>query len=49
MPLAAFTTLACLGGGSGTPPEWMRLGDEVEIRTPEEEGDGGAIVSLGEP
>ena len=42
MPLAAFTTLACLGGGSGTPPEWMRLGDEVEIKSPEEEGDGGA-------
>lgn len=47
MPLAAFTTLACLGGGSGTPPEWMRLGNEVEIKTPEEEGDGGAIVSIG--
>ena len=47
MPLAAFTTLACLGGGSGTPPEWMRLGDEVAIKTPEEEGDGGAIVSIG--
>ena len=47
MPLAAFTTLACLGGGSGTPPEWMRVGDEVAIKTPEEEGDGGMIVSLG--
>ena len=47
MPLAAFTTLACLGGGSGTPPEWMRVGDEVTIKTPEEEGDGGMIVSLG--
>ncbi len=47
MPLAAFTTLACLGGGSGTPPEWMRTGDEVEIKTPEEEGDGGKIVSIG--
>ncbi len=47
MPLAAFTTLACLGGGSGTPPEWMRIGDEVAIKTPEEEGDGGAIVSIG--
>jgi len=47
MPLAAFTTLACLGGGSGTPPEWMRTGDETEIKTPEEEGDGGAIVSIG--
>jgi len=47
MPLAAFTTLACLGGGSGTPPEWMRIGDEVAIKTAEEEGDGGAIVSIG--
>jgi len=47
MPLAAFTTLACLGGGSGTPPEWMRLGNETEIKTPEEEGDGGAIVAVG--
>jgi len=26
MPMAAFTTLAVLGGGSGTPPEWMVLG-----------------------
>ena len=25
----------------------MRLGNEVEIKTPEEEGDGGAIVSIG--
>ena len=47
MPLAAFTTLACLGGGSGTPPEWMRVGDEVEIKSPDQEGDGGAIVSVG--
>jgi hypothetical protein len=47
MPLAAFTTLACLGGGSGTPPEWMRLGDETEIKSPEQEGDGGALVSAG--
>ena len=29
------------------PPEWMRLGDEVEIKSPEQEGDGGAIVSAG--
>ena len=47
MPLAAFTTLACLGGGSGTPPEWMRIGDETEIKSPEQEGDGGALVSAG--
>jgi hypothetical protein len=47
MPLAAFTTLACLGGGSGTPPEWMRIGNEVEIKSPEQEGDGGFIVSAG--
>ena len=45
MPLAAFTTLACLGGGSGAPPEWMRIGDEAEIKSPEQEGDGGALVS----
>lgn len=24
MPMAAFTTLAVLGGGSASPPEWMR-------------------------
>ena len=47
MPLAAFTTLACLGGGSGTPPAWMRIGDEAEIKSPEQEGDGGALVSAG--
>ena len=45
MPLAAFTTLACLGGGSGAPPDWMRIGDEAEIKSPEQEGDGGALVS----
>ena len=37
MPLAAFTTLACLGGGSGSPPAWMRIGNEIEIKTPEQE------------
>jgi hypothetical protein len=47
MPLAAFTTLAVLGGGSGKPPEWMRLGDEAEIKTKEEEGDGGVLVKSG--
>jgi len=47
MPLAAFTTLACLGGGSGSPPAWMRIGNEIEIKTPEQEGDGGAPVSIG--
>ena len=30
MPLAAFTTLAALGGGSGPPPKWMDKGDEKE-------------------
>ena len=24
MPMAAFTTLAVLGGGAGEPPSWMR-------------------------
>ena len=47
MPLAAFTTLAVLGGGSGTPPEWMRIGDEEQIKTAEEEGDGGALATSG--
>tara|TARA_B100000482_G_scaffold115747_1_gene83556 strand:+ start:72 stop:629 length:558 start_codon:yes stop_codon:yes gene_type:complete len=47
MPLAAFTTLAVLGGGSSTPPEWMRIGDEIPIKTVEEEGDGGAFVASG--
>ena len=47
MPLAAFTTLAVLGGGSGAPPEWMRIGDEEPIKTAEEEGDGGALVTSG--
>jgi len=28
MPMAAFTTLAVLGGCSGKPPEWMRMGNE---------------------
>ncbi len=46
MPLAAFTTLACLGGGSGTPPEWMRIGDELEIKSPDEEKPG-IIVTAG--
>jgi len=46
MPLAAFTTLACLGGGSGTPPEWMRIGDEIEIKSPDEEKPG-IIVTAG--
>ncbi len=46
MPLAAFTTLACLGGGSGTPPEWMRVGDEIEIKSPDEEKPG-IIVTAG--
>ena len=26
MPIAAFTTLAVLGGGAGEPPAWMRPG-----------------------
>ena len=46
MPLAAFTTLACLGGGSGTPPDWMRVGDEIDIKSPEEERPG-LIVTAG--
>ena len=33
MPMAAFTTLAVLGGGSGAPPAWMQPG------SPKDEGD----------
>ena len=29
MPMAAFTTLAVLGGGAGEPPVWMRPGTGV--------------------
>ena len=47
MPLAAFTTLAVLGGGSGKPPDWMRTGNEKPIKTSEEEGDGGMLVKSG--
>ncbi len=32
MPLAAFTTLAVLGGGSGSPPEWLKQKDDVVSR-----------------
>jgi hypothetical protein len=34
MPMAAFTTLAVLGGGAGSPPEWMRgiESDEDEVQ-----------------
>ena len=28
MPMAAFTTLAVLGGGAGTPPAWMKPGSK---------------------
>ena len=28
MPMAAFTTLAVLGGGAGEPPSWMRPGEK---------------------
>jgi hypothetical protein len=47
MPIAAFTTLAVLGGGSGKPPEWMRIGDEPELKTKAEEGDGGVLYKGG--
>ena len=32
MPLAAFTTLAVLGGGSGSPPEWLKPKEDVVSR-----------------
>ena len=30
MPMAAFTTLAVLGGGAGAPPSWLRPGSPTE-------------------
>lgn len=37
MPMAAFTTLAVLGGCSGEPPEWLRMGDEPSFEESDEE------------
>ena len=37
MPISAFTTLAVLGGSTGTPPQWMRRGKEAPTISTEEE------------
>ena len=37
MPLAAFTTLAVLGGGAGEPPAWMRPGEGKPVADETEE------------
>jgi len=44
MPMAAFTTLAVLGGCSGRPPEWMRMGNEPIIEKAEDENDKPAFL-----
>ena len=44
MPMAAFTTLAVLGGCSGEPPEWMRIGNELTIEQASEENDKPAFL-----
>jgi len=44
MPMAAFTTLAVLGGCSGEPPEWMRMGSEPLIEETDEENDKPAFL-----
>jgi hypothetical protein len=44
MPMAAFTTLAVLGGCSGEPPEWMRMGNEPIIEEAGEERDKPAFL-----
>ena len=36
MPLAAFTTLSVLGGGSGDPPDWMVEQHEDDGNTAED-------------
>lgn len=45
MPMAAFTTLAVLGGGSGSPPEWMRAPDLDEAEDLEQTSDTGSLVN----
>jgi len=44
MPMAAFTTLAVLGGCSGKPPEWMRMGNEPILEQAGGESDKPAFL-----
>ena len=39
MPMAAFTTLAVLGGGAGTPPAWMKPGSKGGVDDTQEQLD----------
>jgi len=39
MPMAAFTTLAVLGGGTGQPPSWMRPGRGAFVNDTQEQLD----------
>jgi hypothetical protein len=39
MPMAAFTTLAVLGGGAGQPPSWMRPGRNGSVDDTQEQLD----------
>ncbi|MCH1616180.1 MAG: hypothetical protein L7R83_01560 [Candidatus Poseidonia sp.] len=39
MPMAAFTTLAVLGGGAGTPPTWMKPGKKGAVDDTQEQLD----------
>lgn len=45
MPMAAFTTLAVLGGGSGSPPEWMRAPQMEEEEVAEQTAITGSLVN----
>ena len=57
MPLAAFTTLGVLGGGSGDLPQWMKMDKHEDWETPPgmeeeedpvvEEGDSNADTDSG--
>lgn len=39
MPMAAFTTLAVLGGGAGEPPAWMKPGSRISSDDTQEQLD----------
>ena len=39
MPMAAFTTLAVLGGGAGKPPAWMKPGSKMSVDDTQEQLD----------
>ena len=45
MPMAAFTTLAVLGGGAGSPPGWMRSPELDEDEVQEQTAGTGSLVN----